>query len=50
MTRQQKEVNKLYHLAGMTTSQVAGKLEISQDEVINLLVTWNEFYKRVTVR
>ncbi len=50
MTQQQREVNQLYHLAGMTTSQIAGKLEISQEAVINLLITWDRFYKRVTLR
>ncbi len=48
MTYQQKEINQLYHLSGMTTSQIADKLSITQDDVINMLMTWNNFYQKAT--
>lgn len=48
MTIKQREANHLYHLAGLTVYQVAEKLNISQEEVANLLMSWEKFYKKAT--
>lgn len=45
MSTTQREVNQLYHLAGLNVWQVADKLNITQEQVRDLLMTWDRFYK-----
>lgn len=45
MSTTQREVNQLYHLSGFNVWQVADELNITQEEVRDLLMSWDRFYK-----
>ena len=46
MTQTQKEVNQYWHLSALGPHQIADKLNITPEQVLNLIMSWEEFYKK----
>lgn len=48
MNIQKREINNLFHLHGLTVTQIAAKVDLSVEETVRQIMTWNNFYQEIT--